>query len=321
MNIHQLRAVREVVRQGFQVSKAATALNRAQPGVSRQIIEIEEELGITIFLRIRNRIQDLTPAGREILPVLERILRDFDNLQTISSEFRDQDSGGLVIATTHTHAHYSLPNVIENFSRTFPKVKLALRQGNPVQCLEAVAAGMADIAISTRVTPSPENLISIPTYRIVWDMVANKNHPIFHDRPITMRKILKYPLIIHDSTFSGRQVISEVFARLDEKPFVVLDGADADISKAYAARGLGIATLAKVAFDPRRDSSLRLLNVEKLLSPSTLYISIRKDTYLRSFLLQFISMYASHLVPDLIKRSLSGRVDIADLAKDAPALT
>ena len=320
MNIHQLRAVREVVRQEFQVSKAAASLNRAQPGVSRQIIEIEEELGVTIFRRSRNRIQDLTPAGREILPVLERILRDFDNLKTISSEFREQDSGGLVIATTHTHAHYSLPNVIENFSRKFPKVKLALRQGNPIQCLEAVAAGSADIAISTRVTSSLENLVSIPTYRIVWDMVVNVDHPILQDRPITMRKILKYPLITHDSSFSGWQVISEAFARVDEKPFVVLDGADADISKAYAARGLGIATLAKVAFDPKRDFNLRLLKVEKLLSPSTLYISLRKDTYLRSFLLQFISMYAPHLSADLIKRAISGRIDMAELTKNAPAL-
>ena len=320
MNIHQFRAIREVVRQGFQVSKAAAAMDRAQPGVSRQIIEIEEELGVTIFRRSRNRIQDLTPVGRELLPVLERILRDFDNLHTISSEFRAQDSGGFVIATTHTHAHYSLPNVIEIFSRKFPKVKLALRQGNPIQCLEAVEGGTADIAISTRLAPSQENLVSIPTYRIVWDMVANASHPILKDNPITMRKILKYPLITHDSSFSGRQVISEAFARVDEKPFVVLDGADADISKAYAARGLGIAVLAKVAFDTKRDSNLRLLNVENLLSPSILYISLRQDTYLRTFLLEFVTMYAPHLSAGLIKRAISGHIDMATLAKNAPAL-
>ncbi|MBX3651651.1 MAG: LysR family transcriptional regulator [Burkholderiales bacterium] len=321
MNIHQLRAVREVVRQGFQVSKAAGALGRAQPGVSRQIIEIEDELGVTIFQRSRNRIQDLTPAGRELLPVLERILRDFENLHTISAEFRSQDSGGFVIATTHTHAHYSLPHVIENFSRRFPKVKLALRQGNPVQCLESVERGTADIGISTRLTTSLENLVSIPAYRIVWDMVANAGHPIFKDGPITIKKILKYPLITHDSSFTGRQVIREAFSRVNEKPFVVLDGADADISKAYAARGLGIAVLAKVAFDPKRDMRLRLLKVENLLSPSILYISFRRDIYLRTFLLEFISMYAPHLSADLIKRAISDRIDMVALERNAPALT
>jgi len=320
MNIHQLRAVREVVRQGFQVSKAAAAMDRAQPGVSRQIIEIEKELGITIFRRSRNRIQDLTPAGREILPVIERILRDFENLFSISTEFRSQDSGGLVIATTHTHAHYSLPNLIEKFTQAFPRVKLALRQGNPIQCLEAVSTGAADIAISTRVTPDLKNLVSIPAYRIVWDMVANASHPIFQDPPITLKKILKYPLITHDSTFSGRQIIREAFARLGKKPFVVLDGADADISKAYAARGLGIGMLAKVAYNPVRDSKLRLLNVENVLSPSILYISLRQDTYLRRFMFEFISMYAPHLSADVIKRTIAGRIDMTTLTKNAPAL-
>ncbi|MCW5604814.1 MAG: LysR family transcriptional regulator [Burkholderiales bacterium] len=320
MNVHQLRAVSEVVRQGFQVSRAAEALARAQPGVSRQIMEIEDELGVKIFRRSKNRIQDLTPAGREILPVLERILRDIGNLQTIGAEFRSQDAGRLVIATTHTHAHYSLPAVIEKFSHAFPDVKLALRQGNPVQCAEAVATGLADLSISTQVLPRLDGVVSIPSYRIVWDMVAAAKHPILRQRPITMKKISRYPLITHDSTFSGRQVIREAFASVEGAPFVALDGADADISKAYVERGLGIAILAKVAFDAKRDARLRLLHVEHLLTPSVLYISLRNDVYLRRFLLEFISMYASHISPEVVRQAVAGRLDAAVLARNAPVL-
>ena len=320
MNIHHLRAVREVVRQDFQVSRAAEALDRAQPGVSRQIIELEEELGVKIFRRSKNRIQELTVAGRDMLPLFERILRDVESVHAIGAEHSAEDSGRLVVATTHTHAHYSLPVVIKKFSRAFPGVKLALRQGNPLQCRQAVASGAADLAISTQEPPAIAGLVAIPTYRVDWDMVAMANHPILRQRPLTMEKIIRYPLITHDSAFSGRQVISEAFARVKGTPHVVLDGADADVSKAYVAQGLGIAILAKVAFDPKRDKKLRLLRVEHLLKPSILFISLREHSYLRGFLLRFISLYAPHLTPDLVKDVVENGADTEALMRSAPPL-
>lgn len=322
MNLQQLRAVHEVVRQGLRISGAADALSKAQPGISRQIKEIENELGVQIFRRSKNRIAELTPAGHEIVRVIERILRDMGNLQAIGTEFSAGDSGGLTIATTHTHARYSLPRVVEAFVQRFPKVRVTLKQGTPVQCCERVARGEADVAIATETAAAPAELVSFPVYRIAWDVVARANHPITAEkRPLKLETIIQYPLITHDAAFSGSHVISEALSRIEGMPHVVLDGADADVSKAYVARGLGLAILAKVAFEAGRDRDLRLLGVEHLLTPSLLNVSLRRHTYVRRYLVSFVSLYAPHLSGKLVQRAVEGgHVDFAALRRKAPEL-
>jgi len=317
MNIPQLRAVHEVVRQGLRISSAANALSKAQPGISRQIKEIEEELGVKLFHRSKNRIAALTPAGEEVIRVIERILREVGNLQTIGNEFSCGDTGVLTVATTHTHARYSLPRVIEAFVQRFPKVKVVLKQGNPLQCCERVAQGSADVAIATETAQAFGELLSFPAYRITWDIVARANHPItLEKRPLTIETIIQHPLITHDASFSGRHVISEALAKVKGTPRVVLDGADADVSKAYVTRGLGLAILAKVAFERERDRDLRLLGVEHLFKPSLLNISLRRHTYPQRYLLSFVSLYAPHIPEQLVARAVKGeQIDMTALRR------
>lgn len=317
MNIQQLRAIHEVVRQGLRVSGAAKALRKAQPGISRQLKEIENELGIQIFRRSKNRIVELTPAGHEVVRVVERILHELATLRTIGTEFSSGDSGSLVVATTHTHARYSLPRVVEEFVRQFPQVKVTLRQGNPVQCCEFVAQGAADVAIATETAHSFPDVISLPVYRIAWDLLARASHPIMLEkRPLTVEKIARYPLITHDAAFSGRRVFGEALAKVRRLPHVVLDGADAHVSKAYVERGLGLAMLAKIAFEPQKDTGLRLLHVEHLFKPSVLSIWLRRRTYPRRYLLSFVSLYAPHLDAATTSAALAGSaVDVAALRR------
>lgn len=320
MNIRQLRAICEVVKQGMKISSAAEVLCKAQPGISRQIREIEDELGVQIFHRLRNRISGLTPAGEEVLQVAERMLLDVGNLRAIGKEYASHKTGELIIATTHTHARYSLPPVVEQFATEFPQVKLTLRQVSPVQACELVVRGDADIAICTEPSRQLEDLVSLPVYRIVWDVIAAANHPILRERPITLAKIARWPIITQ--TFSGKRVITEALARTGHTPQVLLNGADADVSKTYVARGLGLAVLAKVAYEPSRDRKLRLLNVQHLFEPSVLNMSIRRHHYLRAYAMSFIARYAPHLSLDVVKKAVAGdKVDLGRLREKLPVLT
>lgn len=320
MNIRQLKAICEVVKQGMKISTAAEALCKAQPGISRQIREIEGELGVQIFHRLRNRICGLTPAGEEVLQVAERMLLDVENLRAIGREHSSHDTGELIIATTHTHARYSLPPVIEQFAGDFPGVKLTLRQVSPIQACELVAGGSADIAICTETSRQLDGLVSLPVYRMAWDVVAAADHPILRERPITLAKIARWPIITQ--TFSGKRVITEALARAGRAPQVLLNGADADVSKAYVARGLGLAVLAKVAYEASRDRKLRLLNVQHLFEPSVLNMSIRRHHYLRAYAMSFISRYAPHLSLEVVRKAVAGdKVDLGRLREKLPVLT
>jgi LysR family cys regulon transcriptional activator len=305
VNINQLRAICEVVRQDMKISAAAEVLCKAQPGISRQIKELEDELGIQIFYRQRNKICGLTPAGNDVLQVAQRILLDVGTLQAIGEEHATQTVGELFIATTHTHARYSLPAIVERFVREFPDVKLTLRQVSPLQACELVATGVADIAICTETVHEYPDLITIPAYHSAWDVIAAIDHPIREQRPITLEKIAAYPII--SQTFSGQGVLTEAFAGIGTAPPIKLAGADADVSKEYVARGMGLAILSKIAYDPTKDMKLAPLNVEHLFPPSVLAITLRRYNYLRSYAMAFLSNYAPHVSPDLVKDAVAGK--------------
>src|SRR4051812_882396 len=212
MNIHQLRAICEVVKQGLRMSTAAEALFRSQPGISRQIREIEEEIGVQVFQRNKNKIQALTPAGREVVVVAERILRDIETLRLIGKEYSSNDIGELTIATTHTQARYSLPAAVETFTREFPKVRVTLRQGDPVQCCDLLAAGEVDVAVATETSRSYADLLAVPAYRVTRCIVAQRKHPVLREKNLTLEKLSEYPIVAFDTAFSGRRLVAEAFS-------------------------------------------------------------------------------------------------------------
>jgi LysR family transcriptional regulator, cys regulon transcriptional activator len=319
MNIHQLRAICEVVKQGLRMSNAAEALFRSQPGVSRQIRDIEDEIGIRIFRRKKNKIEALTPAGREVVRVAERILRDIDSLRLIGKEYSSNDMGELNVATTHTHARYSLPRAIEAFARRFPKVRVTLRQGNPAQCCELAAAGEVDLAIATETSRIFEDLLSVPVYKVTRCILAPRSHPILKKKRLTLETLAQYPIIAFDTAFSGRRVVSEAFSDAGLTPNFVLSAVDPDVTKAYVERGMGIAILSSLAYDPVKDAGLGIVDASHLFKSSLLNVSMRRQAYLRSYVLSFIELYAPHLSREALQKALeSGGPTPA--AEDVPVI-
>lgn len=321
MNIQQLRALCEVVRSGMRVSVAAEALCKAQPVVSRQIKELEDELGVQLFHRSRNRVSGLTPAGRDIHAIASRILGELSNLAAAAEEHAAPDRGDLTISTTNTHARYSLPDVIERYSKEFPNVRLSLRQGNPIQAYERLAAGEADIAICTMPARDADDVAALPIYRVAWDVIAAVDHPLTRRKSISLETVAEYPIITHESSFSGQRIFAEALSATHASPFIFLEGVDSDVSKAYVKRGLAVAILAKIAYDPSEDRRLKLLNLDRLFRPSILTVCFRKQRNLRSYVRSFIRSYAPHLSPHVIDQALAGQaLDIDRMARSSPFL-
>ncbi len=247
MNLQQLRYIHEVARRGLNVSEAANALFTSQPGVSKQIRLLEEELGVDVFVRHGKRITGVTEPGRQVLTIAERMLRDLTNLKQVGAEFSREASGSLTIATTHTQARYALPPVIKEFLARYPKVRLALRQGSPTQICEYVLAGDADLAIATEAIDQFDQLVMLPCYQWNRCVIAPPGHPILAAKPLTIEAIAQHPVITYDFAFAGRSQINKAFAARSLQPNVVLTAIDADIIKTYVALGLGIGIVAAMA--------------------------------------------------------------------------
>lgn len=307
MNLRQLITLCEVVDQGLKLSAAAQALHRSQPSITRQIQELEQELGATIFLRKRNRILELTPQGREILASARRVLEELRNIRSASDDLAETAQGVFTVATTHTQARYTLPRVIRQFKSEYPNVRLSLRQATPVQCCELVARGAVDIAICTETRDPPAEVVEVACYRLNRSVVVPPAHPLLKVKPLTIDAIARYPVITYDDGFSGRAIIDQAFARRGLKPNVVLSAIDADVSKAYVEMGLGIAILATIAFDATRDAGLRKIDARHLFGPSTLSVVARRNSYLRAYMLAFIEMFAPKLTRDRVGKALAGQ--------------
>lgn len=306
MKLQQLRYVVEVFRHGNHLSAAADFLNTSQPGVSKQIQLLEAELGFPVFQRRRNRILGLTEPGRKIVEIAQRVVSDVDGLKAVRDNFSTQGEGSLTIATTHTPARYILPEIIETFVDRHPRVKVGLRQGNPTQICEMVDAGVADIAIGTETNQPFPNLVRLACMQLERSVVAGKGHPILKAKAVTLAEIAKYPIITHDPAFSGRWRVMDEFRKQGLKPQFIFGIVDADISKAYVERGFGIAILSSVSVDPVRDAGLRARDVSHLLEPSTMYVSLRKNTYFRQFIFDFISQLSPKLTPARVTAALNG---------------
>ncbi|MBI1175693.1 MAG: HTH-type transcriptional regulator CysB [Sideroxydans sp.] len=304
MNLQQLRYLQEIARQGLKISDAADALYTSQPGISKQIRLLEEELGIEIFTRNGKRITAITEPGKAILEIAQRILHDTDNLKQVSEEFRAQDSGTLTIATTHTQARYALPPVVKQFIRRYPKVKLELHQGNPTQIAEQVLDGEADIAIATESLALYDELVTLPCYEWNHCIITPPKHPLLQEKKLTLEKVAQYPIITYDFAFTGRNKINAAFQASGIMPNVVLSAIDADVIKTYVELGLGIGIVARMAYIPERDRQLRMLDAAHLFQPSTTRIAIRKNEYLRGYSYDLIELFAPHLTRDIIAHAL-----------------
>ena len=313
MNLHQLRFVREAVRQNFNLTEAAKALFTSQPGVSKAIIELEEELGVDIFTRHGKRIRGLTEPGRAVLKSVEMIMQEIEGLKQIGREFAAQDSGSLTIATTHTQARYSLPPVVQAFMQKYPKVRLSLLQGNPKQVAEMVQRDQADLAIATESIADIDGLISLPCYQWEHVVVVPPDHPLLKLKMVSLEEIAHYPLITYDSAFAGRNKIDHAFALRQLKPDILLEAIDADVIKTYVELGMGVGIIAGLAFDAERDKNLRSIPVGNLFGMNVSRIALKQGAYLGSYIYTFIELLAPNLNRKLIDQVLEGKEDNYEL--------
>jgi LysR family cys regulon transcriptional activator len=313
MNLHQLRFVREAVRQNFNLTEAAKALFTSQPGVSKAIIELEEELGVDIFARHGKRIRGLTEPGRAVLQSVELIMQEIDGLKRIGKEFAAQDSGSFTIATTHTQARYILPKVVQAFMQKYPKVRLSLLQGNPKQIAEMVMRDQADIAIATEAIAGIDGLVSLPCYQWEHVVVVPLDHPLLKLKLITLEEIAHYPLITYDAAFAGRNKIDRAFEIRNLKPDVLLEAIDADVIKTYVELGMGVGIIAGMAFDVERDLHLKSIPVGHLFGMNVSRVAMRRGAYLRSYIYTFIELLTPTLNRKLIDQVMQGGKDTYDL--------
>ena len=310
MKLQQLRYLLEVETQGLNLSVAADQLHTSQPGISKQIRLLEDELGVKIFVRNGKRLTAITPPGTAILAIARRVLHETDNLKQAAQDFADEDSGQLTIATTHTQARYALPRVVQRFTQRYPKVKLGLMQGNPMQICEYTLNGQADFCIATEAIGTFEELVMLPCYAWNRCVVAPPDHPILADKTLTLDAIAQYPVITYDFAFTGRSQINQAFATRGLKPNVVLTAIDSDVIKTYVALGLGIGILAQMAYDPASDSNLRALDASHLFESSTTRIGIPQNAYLRGYVYDFIAMFAPHLSRRIVDSAVHGKKHI-----------
>jgi LysR family cys regulon transcriptional activator len=306
MNFQQLRYVRETVRQGLNLTEAANVLHTSQPGVSKQIKEFEEELGVEIFERRGKRFVALTEPGEAVLKIVERVLQEAENLKRVGREYQDKRAGTLTVATTHTQARYALPKIVSEFKQRYPKVKLTLQQGSPSQLAQMALAGEADIAIATEALDHYPQLLALPAYTWHHSVVVPPKHPLAKLDRLTLEELAKYPIITYDAAFTGRSHIDEAFTARGLAFDVVLSAIDADVIKTYVELGLGVGIVAAMAFDAKRDSHLRAIDAGHLFRSSTTRVALRRGAMLRGYAYEFIELFAPQLTRKTIDKAMSG---------------
>ena len=306
MKLQQLRYLCEVAKRGLNLSEAAGTLHTSQPGISKQIRQLEDELGVDILVRHGKRVVDMTEPGRAILGIAERILQDTDNMKQVAREFRDQAAGTLTIATTHTQARYSLPRVVSEFKRRYPKIRLTLKQGSPPQLAEMALTGEADIAIATEALDQYPKLLALAGYQWRHCVVVPEKHPLLDEKRVTLEMLAQYPIVTYDPAFAGRSHIDDAFRAQALAPDIVLSAVDSDVIKTYVELGLGIGIIAVVAFDEKRDRHLRSIGIGHLFGTMTTRIAVRRGATLRGFAYDFIEMFSPQLTRAVVDATLRG---------------
>lgn len=312
VNFQQLRSVRETVRRGFNLTEVAQALHTSQPGVSRQIRELEDELGVEIFVRAGKRLTGLTPPGEVVLPIVERLLDEAENLRRAGADFAAQDRGTLTIAATHSQARYALPPAVRDFRATHPDVVLQMHQGSPQQVAQMLLAGEADIGIATEALAGFDALVALPCYSWTHVVVVPHGHVLAHEAaqgvPLTLQRLAGFALVTYEGGYTGRSHIDEAFARHGLVPDIVLAAMDADVIKTYVELGLGVGLVASIAYDEGRDAGLRAIDARHLFATNMTRLAVRRGAYLRRYAFEFIRCFAPPLTPALVKHAMRGAV-------------
>jgi LysR family transcriptional regulator, cys regulon transcriptional activator len=296
MNLQQFRYLREAVRQKMNLTAAAKMLHTSQPGVSKAIIELEEELGVSVFARHGKRILGLTPPGQQVLDAAERIMTEVDNLKKLARDYAGSPEGTLRLATTHTQARYVLPPVVQRFTEKYPQVRLKLLQGNPPQIAAMLAAGQADVGMATETLSDTPGLKSIPVFEWEHVVVVPPSHPLVrfsrHPERLGLKELAKYPIVTYESHFSGRGRIDAAFAAAGIEPSIVLEAIDADVIKTYVVAGMGVGIVADIATQNDSDDLVALKCGGHLFGRNTTRLAVKQGAYLRGFVYAFIELVA-----------------------------
>lgn len=309
MNFQQLRSVRETVRQGFNLTLVAEALNTSQPGISRQLKELEDELGIELFVRAGRRFLGMTEPGKAVLPIIERLLHEAENLKRAGADFSSADSGMLTVAATHTQARYALPSAVRDFCAAHPQVDLHLQQGSPRQIAQMVIAGEVDLGIATEALADFPELVALPCYRWTHVVVVPRQHPLAQDaasgQVLSLSRLAAFPLITYEPGYTGRGHIDEAFARQGLSAHFVLQAMDADVIKTYVELGIGVGVIASVAYDADRDTGLVAIDARHLFATNTTRVALKRGTFLRGYVYDFIHTFAPTLTRAVVERALA----------------
>jgi LysR family transcriptional regulator, cys regulon transcriptional activator len=309
MNFQQLRSFRQTVREGYNLTLVAETLHTSQPGVSRQLKELEEELGVELFVRAGRRFLGLTAPGEAVLPIVERLLQEADNLRRAGADFAAADTGVLTIAATHTQARFVLPSAVKDFRDTHPRVALHLQQGSPRQIAQQLLAGDVDLGIATEALAEYPGLLALPCYRWTHVVVVPVAHPLAQDlsagRPLTLQRLAAFPLVTYEPGYTGRGHIDEAFAKAGLTVDFTLQAMDADVIKTYVELGLGVGVIASMAFDEARDTGLVALDARHLFAANTTRVAIKRGSYLRRYVYDFIQTFAPTLTQEVVERALA----------------
>ncbi len=305
MHLNQLRYIREIVRNDLSISKAAKVLKTSQPSVSNQLQQLEEELRLKVFERRGKRLVGITPMGKNILEIAERVLQDIQNIESLADESHDEEHGTLSIGTTQTQALYALPNSIKAFSERYPNVHLNMLQGTPREIAELAAVGEIDLAIATETLDHNPDLITFPCYDWNRTIVVPDNHPLLSEKILTLEAVAKYPILTYMMEFTGRAQQDQSFQNRGLKPNVIFTATDADVIKKYVGIGLGIGIIASMAFDTKTDKPLKGIDASHLFQPSTTLLAFRRGSYLRGYTYAFIECFAPHLTKEVIEQKLA----------------
>ncbi len=302
MNFQQLRIIRETVRRNYNLTDVANALFTSQSGVSKHIKDLEDELGVELFVRRGKRLLGLTDPGKELAEIVERILLDTANIKRLGEQFASSDRGELNIATTHTQARYAMPQAVAQFRKLFPHVHLVLHQGSPQEIAAMLLDGRADVGIATESLADNPDIAAFPYHSWNHAVVVPKGHELEKVKPLTLEAIAEWPIITYHEGFTGRPAIDSTFAKAGLAPDIVMAALDADVIKSYVELGLGIGIVASIAFDHERDDGLRLLESKHLFPLSTSRIALRRGRYLRGYAYRFVELCAPDLTEAHVRK-------------------
>lgn len=304
MNFQQLRIIRETVKRNFNLTEVANALFTSQSGVSKHIKDLEDELGVELFVRKGKRLLGLTEPGQELVGIVERILLDTQNIKKLGEQFSNKDKGQLSVATTHTQARYALPKVVTQFKKEFPKVNLVLHEASPREIVSMLRDGTADIGIATEALQDASELATFPYYTWHHGVIVPESHPLTSAGALSLEAISEHPIITYHKGFTGRGRIDEAFETAKLDPEIVMEALDADVIKAYVELGLGIGIVASMAFNAEHDPHLRLLDAKHLFQVNTSRIAVRRGTYLRGYAFRFIAYCSPELTEAIVRAEL-----------------